>query len=195
MYYQALVPLSSTHSDWTAAREAFARPEPQQEWLVPVDGTPASRSAVEYVIAHANSARIHVHLLNVQRPIMTGDVSVVASARLFADLRRSSGEQALRAAITLLNRRGFRHSSEVAFGAPAEVIARSAAERGCAKIVMGSRGTGVIRNILGRSVSSRVVRLSHIPVTIVKPESARANTHKERVLEHTGLGDHPTALA
>ena len=90
--------------------------EPSQEWLVPVDGTPASAAAVEYVIANADSARIHVHLLNVQRPIMTGDVSVLASARLVADLRRSTGEQALRAARTRLNRHFFRVTCEVVFG-------------------------------------------------------------------------------
>jgi nucleotide-binding universal stress UspA family protein len=129
-------------------------------------------SAIEYVIAHADSARTHVHAVNVQPPIMAGDVSVLASAKLVAGLRRSAGEDALNVAKTLLNRYSFQHTSEVVFGAPAEAIVRSAAERGCAKIVMGSRATGVLGYTLGRSVSSRVVRLSHVPVTLVKPETA-----------------------
>jgi nucleotide-binding universal stress UspA family protein len=197
MYYEPLIPVSSTHSDvpgslrdCKAAREAFSRPQSQQKWLVPVDGTPASKSAVEYVIAHADNARVQVHLLNVQQPIMTGDVSVLASAKLVSDLRRSAGEQVLHAAIALLDRHFFQHSSEVVFGAPAEAIVRSAAERGCAKIVVGSRGTGMIRNALGRSVSSRVVRLSHVPVTIVKSEqgSAGAMSSQDEITERNPPG-------
>ena len=145
----------------------------RQEWLVPVDGTPASASAVEYVAANADSARIHVHLLNVQRPIMTGDVSVLASARLVADLRRSRGEQLLHAARARLARHCFRVTCEVVFGATAEAIVRSAAERGSAKILIGSRGAGFIENIIGRSVANLIVRLSQIPVTVVKPQGRR----------------------
>jgi len=177
---------SSSHSavpallrDWTAARHAFEKAQPIQKWLVPVDGSPESLSGVEYVIAHADSARTHVHLLNVQSPIMTGDVSLLASAKLVADSRRSAGTQALRDAKALLNRHAFEHTSEVVFGAVPEAIVRSAAERGCSKIVMGSRRTGLLAGIAGRSVSSRVVRLSHVPVTVTKPERAWANPERE----------------
>jgi hypothetical protein len=79
-------------------------------------------SAVEYVIAHADHARTHLHLLNVQPTIMAGDVSVLASAKLVADLRRSAGERTLNPAKTLLNRHSFQHTSEVVFGALAEAI-------------------------------------------------------------------------
>jgi nucleotide-binding universal stress UspA family protein len=165
--------------DWTAARKAFSNTQPGQKWLVPVDGTREAMSAIDYVIAHADSARTHVHLLNVQSPIMTGDVSVLASTKLVADLRRSAGEQALRDAKAALKRHAFQHTNEIVFGAAAEAIVRSAAERGCSKIVMGSRRTGLITNIVGRSVSSRVVKLSHVPVTVVKPEHTWANLERE----------------
>ena len=191
MYYEALVPTPAAHSsgpaplrDWTAGRDPVATVRPRHTWLVPVDGTPASMSAVEYVIAHADRARTHLHLLNVQPTIMAGDVSVVASAKLVADLRRSAGERALEAARTLLNRHAFQHTSEVVFGAPAEAIVRTAAERRCAKIVLGARGVGVIANIAGRSVSGRVVRLSHVPVTLVKPQGVRPSARKKVLAEH-----------
>ena len=183
MYHPALAPTAATHSsgpaplrERTATHELVARAEPRHKWLVAVDGTPASMSAVEYVIAHADRARTHLHLLNVQPTIMAGDVSVVASAKLVADLRLSAGERALDAAKTLLDRHSFLHTSEVVFGAPAEAIVRTAAERRCAKFVMGARGVGVIANIAGRSVSGRVVRLSRLPVTLVKPEGVRSTT-------------------
>jgi nucleotide-binding universal stress UspA family protein len=161
--------------DWSAARETFLEMQPVQRLLVPVDGTPAAISAVEHVIAHADTARTHVHLINVQPPIMAGEVSPLSSARMATDLRRSVGEQALRAAKALLHASGIEHTSEVVFGATAEAIVRGAAERGSTKIVMGSRSTDTIGHIVRRSVSSRVVRLAHIPVTIVKaPARARA---------------------
>jgi nucleotide-binding universal stress UspA family protein len=197
MYYQALMRTPSTHSNVPAplrnrtAPEPFAKVQPKQRWLVPVDGTPVAMSAIEYVIAHADSARAHVHVVNVQPPLMAGDVSVLASAKLVADLRRSAGGQALAPAKTLLNRHSFEHSCEVAYGAPAEAIVRSAAERGCAKIVMGARATGLLGTIVGRSVSSRVVRLSHVPVTLVRPESVAAGLAASRDAEppneHTPL--------
>ena len=191
MYYEALVPTPATHGsgpaplrDWTAGRDPVATAGPRHKWLVPVDGTPASMAAVEYVIAHADRARTHLHLLNVQPTIMAGDVSIVASAELVADLRRSAGERALNAARTLLDRHAFQHTSEVVFGAPAEAIVRTAAERRCGKIVLGARGVGVIANIAGRSVSGRVVRLSHVPVTIVKPQGVRPGAKKHVLTEH-----------
>jgi K+-sensing histidine kinase KdpD len=119
---------------------------------------------------------------------MAGDVSVLASAKLVTDLRRSAGERALRDAKSLLDRHSFQHTSAVVFGAPAEAIVRNAAERGCTKIVMGSRRAGTIANIVGRSVSGRVVRLSHVPVTIVKPEEARVQTGSEARTSRTQAG-------
>ena len=88
-------PVPALLRDWSAADEPFARAQPKQKWLVPVDGTPVSLWAVEHVIAHADSARTDVHLVNVQPSIMTGDVSVLASAKLVADLRRAAGEEAV----------------------------------------------------------------------------------------------------
>jgi nucleotide-binding universal stress UspA family protein len=146
-----------------------------QKWLVPVDGTAASVSAVEYVVEHADKERIHVHLLNVQPPLRAGEVSILAPAELVAQLRRSAGALALRAAKALLKRHAFTHSAEVILGNPADAIVRSAAERGCTKIVMGSRGIGVIGTVFGRSVSSRVARLASVPVTLVKPEALRGS--------------------
>ena len=156
--------------DRSVPHEAAAKAHRRQKWLVPVDGTAISASAVEYVVANAHRAGTHVHLLNVQRPIMTGDVSVLVPAELVADQRRLAGALALRAAKALLKRHCIPHTAEVILGNPAEAILRSAAERGCSKIVMGSRGLGMIGTMLGRSVSSLVARLARVPVTLVKPD-------------------------
>lgn len=142
-------------------------------WLVPVDGTPESLAAVRYAVTHACVERIAFHLLNVQPPVMAGDVSVLTSADSILCMRRCAGEEALRAARNLVRAHGFRHASEVVFGVTAEEIVRCAAERGCSKIVMSARRTGVIASVLGRSVSARVIRLSPVPVTIVTSRPPR----------------------
>ena len=161
---------------WHGAAE---RLQPSQKWLVPVDGTPAAMAAIDYVIANADNAATLVHLVNVQPPIMSGDVSAIATAGLVGDLRRSQGERALRDAQAALSRHAFRHTSEVVFGTPAESIVGCAEARGCSKIVMGARRSGLLTRLVQRSVSGRVVRFSHVPVTIVKPPAVRASTERE----------------
>ena len=58
-------------------------------------------------------------------------------------------------------------------GSPATEIASLAGELGVGLIVMGSRGLGGIRRALMGSVSDSVVRHTHCPVMIVRPEKQR----------------------
>jgi nucleotide-binding universal stress UspA family protein len=136
--------------------------------LVPVDGSAASMRAVEHVIAQVSPGDARVHLINVQPPIMASDVNFFMSAKRVADMRRAAGEIALRAARRLLDANDIQHTSEVVFGKPVDAIVRYAAESGCTKIVMGTKGRSLIANLLTRSVASRVVRRAHVPVTLVK---------------------------
>ena len=55
----------------------------------------------------------------------------------------------------------------VAFGKPQEAIVREAAQEPCGLIVMGSRGLGAIKGMLG-SVSTAVLHASPVPVLITK---------------------------
>ena len=55
----------------------------------------------------------------------------------------------------------------IAGTAPAEALARYAEKNGCDLIVMGRRGLGAIRGMLG-SVSFGVLRATEIPVLTVK---------------------------
>jgi len=182
-------PLPALLRSGTVESDAVGAARPEQRWLVPVDGTPESILAVKHVIAHADTARTRVHLLNVQPHIMSGDVSVVASAKLVAHLRRSAGERAVREAKRLLSEHGFEHTCEVVSGSPAEAIVHSAVARGCTKIVMGARRTGALARMMGRAVSSRVIRLSPVTVTIVKSGDGlrgRSSANQERAdLEST----------
>jgi nucleotide-binding universal stress UspA family protein len=172
--------------------------KPMQKLLVPVDGSAESMRAVEYVVEQARRADTQVLLINVQPQIMTGDVSYFMSAQMVFDIRRDAGERALRAAKRLLDANHVQHTAEVIFGKPVEAIARCAAVRGCTKIVMGTKGRSLIANLVARSVASRVVRLAHVPVTLVKdgprvdhPSAARSVRHAEITGSRGRVDIHP----
>ena len=55
---------------------------------------------------------------------------------------------------------------------PADLLLKCAEDEGCDLIVMGSRGLGALRGILG-SVSSHVLREAAVPVLIVKQRAER----------------------
>ena len=152
----------------------FAPAPPMERVLVPIDGTAAEEAALEHAIKLARMAPIAVHLLNVQPPVMAGDVTMFTTAEAAAQQRRSTGEQALERARGALTAAGIDYTTEVALGSPAVEIVRSAAAQGCTKIVMSTRNTGIMQLLLRRSVSHRVVRSAAVPVTLVKPGSARA---------------------
>jgi len=174
MHFGILIPSASStssvslplRSDFPTQEASVSLPQ-QQKWLLPVDGTPVSTRAVEYVIEHADPAVTHVHVLNVQAPLMSGHVSVLTSADLVTQLRRSAGNRIVYAAKRLLERHGFRPTCEVAVGGTADSIIQCAADNACTKIVMGSRRLGNIASIVGLSVSNRVVKRARVPVTIV----------------------------
>ena len=151
------------------SKPAYYRP------LIAVDGSAASMHAVEHVIAQVSPGDARVHLINVQPRIMSGDVNFFMSARMVADMRRAAGERALRRARSLLAANHIEHTSDVVFGEPVDAIVRYAAERGCTKIVMGTKNRNMITTLLARSVVSRVVRRAHVPVTLVKERAHHAS--------------------
>ena len=67
--------------------------------------------AVVPVCLNADKARTQVHLINVQPPLMTGNVSVLVPAELARHPRRSAGALALLVGKALLERHGFSHTA------------------------------------------------------------------------------------
>jgi len=61
----------------------------------------------------------------------------------------------------------------ITFGSPAKVIVEAAEEVGATMIMMGSQGEGYVQEMFLGSVSSKVIRLSQVPVLLVPvdPES------------------------
>jgi nucleotide-binding universal stress UspA family protein len=135
--------------------------------LVPYDGSHSAIRAVEYVASRADDWR-EVHLLNVQAPIMVGEVSshyLPVDAMLEA--YQAAGDKMLAPVQAVFTGLGINHAVHVLIGHPAETIARYAAENGCDGIVMGSRGGSAIKNLVLGSTALNVIKRAKIPVTLV----------------------------
>lgn len=139
--------------------------------LAPVDGSPASLRAVKLAIELAAGRReTRIILLNVQNiPMLapTEGARAVMAILIEEEEERASAE-ALREAIRACEGAGVLFTVRIERGTPAAVIHQIAGEEKADHIVMGTRGLGGIRGLLG-SVSTQVLHLvGEVPVTLLK---------------------------
>jgi nucleotide-binding universal stress UspA family protein len=137
--------------------------------LLPVDGSEHSVRAARHVV---NSVRgcnqSAILLLNVQPEIDAPEVRSHMRASEIEAMQETRGGDALAPARDVLDRAGLSYAPTVLIGPIAETIARFAAEQGCEKIVMGTRGLGAVAGVLMGSVTTRLLNLTTLPVTLVK---------------------------
>ena len=114
-----------------------------------------------------------VVVLMVTDPERTGDPAFNAAARAAGVLLSTIGdeEEALSNLKSSLGDKVAGHEGKttlrVSFGKPQDAILSVAEKEACGLIVMGSRGLGAVRAMLG-SVSTAVLRESAIPVLVTK---------------------------
>lgn len=137
--------------------------------LVPLDGSPAALRAAEHaiVLLRAGLAQRAI-LLNVQPPVMAGDVSSLVPADTVQRARILQGELLLAPARKLFADAGIDHGLRIELGDPGETIAAVAAGSGSSQIVLGTRGLGRIASLVLGSVANKVVHLAQVPVTLVR---------------------------
>lgn len=137
--------------------------------LLPVDGSEHSVRAARHVV---NSVRGCSHyeilLLNVQEPIDAPEIRSHMPASEIEAMQETRGGDALAPARAVLEKAGLDFTPTVLIGPIAETIAQFAADQGCEKIVMGTRGLGAVAGVLMGSVTTRLLHLTNLPVTLVK---------------------------
>ncbi|MDO8298149.1 universal stress protein [Lacisediminimonas sp.] len=138
--------------------------------MVPVDGSEGSSKAVQYVINSVGLYKepVELHILNVQYPIISGNVRHFISHDELDRYYRENAEAAMKPAIDMLQKAGVAHIAHTALGDPAETVVQLAQEKGCSQIVMTPRGLGNMAGMLLGSVTSKVIHMSTIPVVLVK---------------------------
>jgi len=141
--------------------------------LIAIDGSEHARQAVVAAGRLAKEvSRLEAVLLNVgEGPNLYGLYAGPPPYDFEAMQReeRARQEDLLEAALTQARACGLEHVvKQSAVGAPAQEIARVAAEHGVDQIVMGTRGMNPLAGLLLGSVAQRVVHLAEMPVLLVK---------------------------
>lgn len=139
-------------------------------WLIPLDGSDAALAAVEYAVRstslYANG--LDVHLLNVQLPILSGNVRTFVSREKMDEYYREEGMKALEPAKARLEASGIPCRMHIGVGNVAETILHHARESRCDQICMARSGMGAISGFFLGSVAAKLVHLSEIPVLLVR---------------------------
>lgn len=137
--------------------------------LVPVDGSENALRALERAatMIRTSGGPFELHILNVQPPL-GGDVSTFVGSATVRDFHREEGEKVLAPARALLERLGVPYQTHITVGMAGDAVAGFAKKLGVSGIIMGTRGLGGLKGALLGSVSSEVIRLSEVPVTLVK---------------------------
>lgn len=137
--------------------------------LIPVDGSSHSKHAIKYAISSIKEGlRVEIHLINVQPDILPmGDLPLI-DLDLVEKSQHEQSKKVIRSASRLLRNAGLSYTKNISKGSIANNIVSYAKEHGCNSIIMGTRGMGLIGNVILGSTSNQVVRLAKIPVTLVK---------------------------
>lgn len=137
--------------------------------LFVTDDSPFSSRAVAFLIKlHQSNLQSDLHLLNVQVAAGTGHARMFVSKSDLDDYYQAEGEQALKSACERFAQAGIPYTKHIAVGHVAETIANFARQHQFDQIVMGTHGRGALTHALLGSVASDVIRLSDMPVTLVK---------------------------
>lgn len=139
-------------------------------FLLAVDGSEASGRTVEHVIQLLRWYKppVDIHLLNVQLPILSGNVKSFIRRDQLEEYYRDEGHAALKAARERLDHAGVKYLPHIGIGAPAEVIVEYAKKKHCHQICIGTRGLGSVAGLLLGSVANKVIHLAPCPVLLVR---------------------------
>jgi len=137
--------------------------------LLAVDGSPSSASAAAYVNALSVARMaVEVRILNVQLPIVSGNVRRFLSQETIENYWQKESEPVLAGARLGIQKAGLKWETQMRVGHPADTIVKDARHWGATRIVMGTRGRSTLGSVVLGSTALRVLHLSDIPVTLVK---------------------------
>ena len=134
--------------------------------LIPMDGSPAALSALEYAARRfRDSENTCLLIVNVQQRMPS---SRTVSKAMIAEYHERQSEGALAPARALVDKLGCVAQFYARLGDPAAEIVAFAKRTRSAEIIMGTRGLGRVSGILLGSVAQKVISLAPVPVVLVK---------------------------
>ena len=139
-----------------------------KEILVPVDGSENSLRAVRYALGLAAALGARIRLFYV---FPVSSVEIIGMAGMSRDDIEHAAQSAAQRVFDKLHdeigETEIRLDDETSIGDPAEEIIRCTEDDHDLLVVIGRRGLSRIQSMLLGSVSEKVVRHAHSPVTIV----------------------------
>ena len=140
--------------------------------LLAVDGSAHSLAAVRWIARLAASGvGLRCTLVNVQKPVMSGEVGAIAPADIALEKRERRAAEVLEQACDILRQWAVRFDAEEQLDDIATALVSRAQALDCDAIVVGRRGLGALRSALLGSVSAEVIRRSSVPVIVVSAAS------------------------
>lgn len=138
--------------------------------LIPVDGSPSSIHAAEWVIKSIAWLKEmpQIYLINVQWKLASGNVKMFISQQTIDDYYQEQGLAALAEARKKLDAAGLTYHYHISIGTPAEAIVQYAGEQKIDQIIMGAHGQNPLSTFLLGSVVNKVLHLADIPVLLIK---------------------------
>ncbi|AIO38832.1 universal stress protein A [Burkholderia latens] len=140
--------------------------------LVPVGHSPRSLHAVRHAaFLYSERCASEVVLVNVQMPLEATRLEAFHPLSRLRSIEDRFACADLAMAERILREAGVRYSVVKKVGPVADTIAAVAAETGCDEIVVVAPRHGPLHRLLSmftRSVMSRLVRISNVPVTAVQ---------------------------
>jgi nucleotide-binding universal stress UspA family protein len=139
-----------------------------QNVLVPVSALGDARWAAAQAIARYRKEPVHIHLLNVQRPLPR-HVSRFFGGGDLHDFHRDAGMRVLEATIRLLDEAGVPHHVHVLVGNPAESIVQFAEQNKCEEVVLETQPEGLLAVFGLGSIGSQVRHLMQAHAAATNP--------------------------
>jgi nucleotide-binding universal stress UspA family protein len=139
-----------------------------KEMLVPVDGSENSLRAVRYAMALAVALGARIRLFYV---FPVSSVEIIGMAGMSRDDIEHAAQAAAQRVFDKLHAEigetDVKLDDETSIGDPAEEIIRCTEDDHELLVILGRRGLSRIQSLLLGSVSEKVVRHAHSPVTII----------------------------
>ncbi|GAB7095338.1 universal stress protein [Halolamina litorea] len=134
--------------------------------LVPMDDSDLAEQALRYALeTHPDAEIVVLHIVGEPSPMMGGAVGLA----LEGDIETAAKEHAsevLDRAREIGDSYGIDVETEVAWGSPAKLIVKRAADFDT--VVIGSHGGSIAERIFVGNVARTVFRRSPVPVTVVR---------------------------
>ena len=141
----------------------------EERILVPFDGSPLSRRALERAVKkHPDDRIVVLHVIDPLLAVYDAETKGLPAAGAWHDQMTAQAEELCADAMEQTNEHDCEITTAIEIGRPARAILEYANDHGIDHIIMGSHGReGVSRLILG-SVAERVMRQAPVPVTVVR---------------------------